>query len=470
MSAQRLEDVGKLLLRILVAGLVASADAAWAQRPSPPPYQIVRHGEDYAYLSEPTRRSDLLDPIKYIPLSASRPDWYLSLGGEVRERVEAFHNTDWQPTSTDGFTLQRYMLSADLHLGPRVRMFANFKSGLQDGRRGGPRPTDEDRLDVHEAFVDLRFGEKKTQVVRVGRREMAFGSQRLVAVRAGPNVRQSFDGISVVVAPGAWRVEAFATKPVRTDAGAFDDDTDHTRTFWGVYATGPLRPLEHAGIDVYYLGLDRKLARFDQGTAAELRESVGARLWRRAAPWDYNFEAVYQWGRFGTGPIRAWTFASDTGLTLAEAAWRPRFGLKADVTSGDRDPGAPTLQTFNPLFPKGAYFGENQLIGPVNHMDLHPSVDLHPVEGVTVTPSWDFFWRESLQDGLYGVPGNLLRPAGGSRSRFVGSQPAMMVTVEIGRHVSIAADWEYFIAGPFLRDTGPAKNVTYVGSWIGYVF
>jgi hypothetical protein len=52
-------------------------------------------------------------------------------------------------------------------------------------------------------------------------------------------------------------LEAFATKPVRTDAGTFDDDTDHTRTFWGVYATGPLRSLEHAGIDLYYLGLDR---------------------------------------------------------------------------------------------------------------------------------------------------------------------------------------------------------------------
>jgi hypothetical protein len=33
-----------------------------------------------------------------------------------------------------------------------------------------------------------------------------------------------------------------------------------------------------------------------------------------------------------------------------------------------------------------------------------------------------------------------------------------MVTVEIGRHVSIVADWEYFIAGPFLRDTDPPRT------------
>lgn len=451
-------------------GLVASAgaEAAWAQRPSPPPYQTVRHDEDYAYLSDPARRSDPLDRIKYIPLSASRPGWYLSLGGEVRQRVEIFKNTDWQPTPTDGFILQKYMLSADLHLGPRVRMFASFKSGLEDGRREGPRPTDEDRLDLHEAFIDVRLGEKKTSIVRVGRREMSFGSQRLVSVRARPNVRQSFDGISVLVAPGAWRLEAFATKPVRTDVGVFDDDPDHARTFWGVYATGPLRLIKHAGIDLYYLGLDRNLARFDQGTAPELRESVGARLWRRAAPWDYNFEVVYQWGRFGRGPIRAWTFASDSGLTL-RTAWHLRFGVKADITSGDDDPTVPTLRSFNPLFPRGSYFGENQLLGPVNHIDVHPSLDLHPFRQVTVTPSWVFFWRESAKDGLYGVPGNLVWPARGASARYVGFQPAVTVTVTVGRHLSIVADWEYFIAGPFLRETGAAKNVTYVGSWIGYV-
>jgi hypothetical protein len=113
-----------------------------------------------------------------------------------------------------------------------------------------------------------------------------------------------------------------------------------------------------------------------------------------------------------------------------------------------QEPGATSTETRSKLGRTfGAYFGEKQLIGPVNHMDLHPSVDLHPVEGVTVTPSWDFFLRESLQDA-----------------------PAVMVTVAIGCHVSIAADGEYFVAGPFLRDTGPARNVTYVGSWIGHVF
>ena len=78
----------------------------------PPPYRTVRHDEDYTYLADPRRRTDWLDPIKHIPLG--RPGWYLSLGGELRERFELFENTDWKPAPADGFLLQKYMLSADL--------------------------------------------------------------------------------------------------------------------------------------------------------------------------------------------------------------------------------------------------------------------------------------------------------------------------------------------------------------------
>ena len=52
------------------------------------------------------------------------------------------------------------------------------------------------------------------------------------------------------------------------------------------------------------------------------------------------------------------------------------------------------LQSFNPLFPRGSYFGENQMIGPVNHIDLHRPWTYTHWKRVTLTPSWDLFWRE----------------------------------------------------------------------------
>jgi hypothetical protein len=96
--------------------------------------------------------------------------------------------------------------------------------------------------------------------------------------------------------------------------------------------------------------------------------------------------------------------------------FRPRFGLKADVASGDRDPADGTLGTFNALFPKGAYFSEADLLGPYNLMDLHPSVQLNLTERISLVPDADFFWRQSTRDGIYCIPGNLIRSGRTSRS------------------------------------------------------
>src|SRR5262245_3637456 len=115
--------------------------------------------------------------------------------------------------------------------------------------------------------------------LRVGRQEIALGSSRLVSFREGPNVRQSFDGVRFAWRRGEWQVDGFATKPVQTKVGVFDDAWDHTRSFWEVYAFGPFHPLPKVKVDLYHLGIDRKRARFDQGIDRESRHSVGARIW-----------------------------------------------------------------------------------------------------------------------------------------------------------------------------------------------
>lgn len=54
--------------------------------------------------------------IKFIPLDKTGTR-YLSIGGEIRERYEYFHNSLWgqEPQDNNGHLLQRYMLHTDLH-------------------------------------------------------------------------------------------------------------------------------------------------------------------------------------------------------------------------------------------------------------------------------------------------------------------------------------------------------------------
>src|SRR4029077_5667617 len=103
-------------------------------------------------------------------------------------------------TDDNGFLLQRYLIHADIHAAPYFRVFGQLQSSLEDFRTGGPRPSDRDDLDLHQAFFDASTwwpdGNKVT--LRAGRQEMAYGSQRLISVRESPNNRLAFDAVRLL--------------------------------------------------------------------------------------------------------------------------------------------------------------------------------------------------------------------------------------------------------------------------------
>lgn len=463
------------LFFILVALLLSRPEAvrAGAGTPvQPPSYRLNRADEDYRYLRDPALRTDFWDPLKYVPFNASG-DMYFSLGGEARERYEYFNHSNWGQDPRDhGYFLQRYFLHGALQMGEHVRIFSQLQSSMEDGRKGGPRPTDEDELDLHQAFLDVKLdlAGDTTFTLRAGRQELAYGTQRIISVREGPNVRQSFDGFRAILRAGEVQIDGFATKPAQTKRHVFDDGPDNTKALWGAYAVMPFTLLPNGNIDLYYIGLFRRTAGFDQGAARETRHSVGTRLWRTEPPLDYNFEALYQWGSFGNGDIQAWTVASDTGYSLTPLPLRPRIGLRADIASGDEDPANQDLQTFNPLFPKGAYFSEAGLIGPANFIDLNPCLDLHLPNKITLIFDWDFFWRESTRDGLYNNAVALVRSGKASDAHYIGSMSQAQLLLDIDRHLSFTAIYGHFFAGRFLKETGPGEDVDYVTTWFTYKF
>ena len=436
-------------------------------------YTLLREDEDWSFLKDPSLRQDFWDPSEVHPLG---PDgWYLSIGGETREVFEQVGNDNWgkQPY-TNTFFLERYMLHTDWHFGKHFRAFVQLKSGLESFRQGGPRPIDEKKLDFEAAFVEIGAGEGDHWVVlQAGRQELNYGSGRLVSVREGPNVRQSFDGARLKSKVGAWRIDALAVRPDLDKPGFFDNVPDHRTAFWGVYATRPWR--RRVSFDSYYLGLDRKSFTYNRGTAQETRHTLGARLWRppatKESDWDFDYEGVWQFGSFGADGIRAWTFASDTGYSFPSAPLQPRISVKADISSGD-DPRSHSLGTFSPIFPVGNYFGvlADTGPGPVNFIDVHPRLQTKLPRGVSISTDLVVQWRESLTDGVYAVPGFLLVPAGGSRARFVGYRPGVEVRWQIDRHAWLQADYGVFFAGEFLKQASPGRNINYTEFWAGYKF
>ena len=465
-----------LVLVFLVGVLPARAQSDETNPPTPDrSYKLLSEDEDWSFLRDPNLREDFWDPIKYIALRGGREDWYLTIGGEAREVWEQIGNDNWgQQPYMNGYFNERYMIHFDVHYGKHVRTFVELKSALNSFRIGGPRTIDEKKLDFQAAFLELgTSGDRNWIKLRVGRQEMDYGSGRLIDVREGPNSRLSFDGFMVKSKIDSWQVDGFAMRPDLDKFGFFDNAPDHTVGFWGVYATRPL-PRKHT-LDVYYLGLNRKEATFERGTAQEVRHSLGARIFQPAATerpgWDFDYEGTWQFGTFGSGNIEAWTIASNTGYRFPTAPLKPRFSVDADIASGDH-PGSKTLGTFNPLYPSGRYFGvlASTGPGPLNFMDIHPKVQLEVPHGVSVFADWIFQWRQSLGDGVYAIPGFLITAADGSQARFVGHRPGTEVQWQANRHLWFQADYGIFFAGPFLKETLPGRNLNYWALGAGYKF
>src|SRR5262249_46498209 len=171
--------------------------------------------------------------------------------------------------------------------------------------------------------------------------------------------------------------------PIRP--AVFDDPPAPARPFWGGYAVHPLPLLPKGNVDLYYLGFENKDAFYVQGAGYELRHTLGTRLWGRPLPWEYNLEYDWQFGTFGPGNIEAWSAAHAIRYNFSDLPLKPRLGLRFDFASGDHDPNTANLQTFNPLFPSGIYFNLLNPVGPLNLIDLHPTVDLYVGEKLTLS-------------------------------------------------------------------------------------
>lgn len=397
-----------------------------------------------------------------------------SFGGEVRQRYERTRNPAFGADAQDprGVWLQRFALHGDWQQPEGWRGFAELQGALESGRAGGPGPTDENRLELQNAFLEAPLPESPEMVarLRIGRQEMQLGSARLVGVRDGPNVRRTFDGARLLLRSRRWAVDAIAVRPRDDRPGAFDDRTDDSRALWGVYGTHPMGAGDPRGIDVYYLGYRNDDAVFDQGRASERRHTLGVRYFGAHGPWDWNVEPMVQFGTFGGRELRAWTIASETGYTWSELRWRPRAMLSANIASGDRDPGDADLETFNPLFPRGNYFSEDATLGPQNFFNAHVFLTLHPSRGWSLTGDYDLFWRLSTKDGVYTPSGAVLRSPGTSEARFVASAFSINSDWSINRNLGFTAIYAHLRPGAFIRESGPAKPVRFLELTVRFRF
>jgi hypothetical protein len=458
---------------ILIATLDLAGSPALAQTTAVrPAYESHRFNEDWSPLRDQALRTDPFDPVKWIPLNGYG-SVNLTLGGEFRARYESSRDPVFglgSPRRND-YTLLRSFLFADLHLGPNARAFVELASGLAPGWAGKPPPTQKDQVDILQAFGELSLPAAGGEIMlRGGRQEMSFGSSRLVSVRESPNIRRAFDGVRAAwVGADDRRIDAFLVRPVAPQLGVFNDSNDRAQLFWGAYATAAIPSMPGLKVDLYYLGLERDDARFAQGTSTERRHTFGTRLFGKRSGFDWNIEAAFQFGSFGTADIRAWTVSGNLGYSFADLPFSPRLGLNADAISGDRNLGDNRLGTFNPLFPKLPYFSEANLAAPANLIDIQPNLTLALSPKLSVTLGWNPLWKQAEADAFYAPPLGPVRGTAGGTGRFIGQQTSAAFEWSATEHLTIGGTYVHYTPGERLKQAG-ARSGDFVAGWAQFIF
>ena len=390
---------------------------------------------------------------------------YVSFGGRLREQVLEGRPDDFGLLGSkriNATLLHRLLVHADWHASSWLRVFGELGDHLEAWRPGGPRPTDKDKLDVQQAFIDLSVTDADASrwMWRVGRQQITLGNYRLVAPRENANILIAFNGSVLQWEHGGWTLRAIDLQPVLNRPGVFNDVTDPTQKLTGLYAT-------HVGNatapswDIYELGFHNTQGKLYRLSGDEQRQSYGARLYGKTPRWDYDIEPIIQHGNLGGHPISAWAFFSTTGYTFADVPWTPRLGLRADYASGSAHPGLGTSGTFHPLIGPSPLLTDANLNTAANLIAIDPSVQLHVTKKVKLGVHLVQLWRASTADAFYGRGQIPIIAGNASTARHIGSFHRATLAWDANRYVDFALDVTRFKQGAFAK-AGHALAGNYV--------
>lgn len=391
----------------------------------------------------------------------------LTLGADARfksQMLDAPH-LGVEGELSDSWILLRALAHADLHIGDHARVFAQL--GAHDALDHNDRnPTDDDKLDLNQAFFDLsgEWGAARA-TLRLGRQELGLGSPRYVTLRDNTNLRQRHDLARLIVTDGPWRADLFSGRPTDDRVGAFDDRPDPDQEFFGARLQ---RRFGDVTADLEYYDLSRDDFTMAGVTANDRRRSAGFRLAGDVGDYDFDAELLSQSGSFGDQDVSAIGGAVDFGRTFEDAPLTPRVGARLTYGSGDSDPLDNKQETFAPPFPRNGWFGQTGLSSFSNSVEAATTLDLEPRDDTMVEFKLGGLWRADTNDFVYAGTSTALAGTRGGEA-FATVTASALAIWRADDNVTMSVYASVVFPSDHLRSIG-ADVVNYVQTSVSYRF
>ena len=356
---------------------------------------------------------------------------------------------------------------ADLRIAGQVQMFLQLQSDTAPGKE--PRsPVDQDRLGIEQGFVAVSEPLGGGEVgIRIGRQENGFDLQRFLSVRDGPNVRQSYDGVSIAYTRGPWRFITLYTHPVENRDFSYFDDYSSPHLMLDLVRI-ERQVTSSSSLSAYVGQFRQDDVRFPSVSGNERRDLVEIRYAGVSGRVDWDAEAMSQNGSIGAQAIRAWATGVVIGRTLDSMRFRPRVSVQFDAASGDKSPTDDQLNTFNTLFPSGGhYFTTAGYTTYANLVHIKTALSLSPLTNMKLSSAIGVEWRETIADAIYTLPDVPIPDTAGRGGRYVGTYCQFRADWGLTPHIALALEAVHFVAGTTVVSVG-GGDTNYLGIEVRY--
>lgn len=408
-------------------------------------YQGVFYDNKFQYVLDPCYKDFYLgDSFKRIP---GVHKTHIDLGGQYRMRFHDEQNFRGLGLNgvDDDFLLHRTRLFANVELGKRGRLFAEYLDALSTNETFAPRAIEENRSDFLNLFYDAPLLQEKDEslTARVGRQEILLGDERLISPLDWANTRRTFDGSRLLWRSKSFQSDAFWLMPLRTNVRDFDGP-NRNQQLYGTYSTYRFNDTDL--VDTCYLAFDDDLTGYRV-------DNFGARLYE-----DMNGLLVDLWGNYQFGrnvddsSHQAGAFTVGLGHA-SKKDWKPTLWVYFDWASGGSDLGAG--EGFFHFFPLAhKYLGFMDLYGRRNIESPNLRFTFNPSEKLQVLVWYYYLFLENKNDTPYSVVMTPFAPGVTPGSAELGHEIDLLATYALTPRTSLLGGYSHFFSGDYYDTPG----------------
>ncbi len=379
-----------------------------------------------------------------------------TVGGGFRVRYHKEQN--FRPTTAlpnrigltgadDSFLLKRTRLWFNHAPTDSFRVYTELMDAVSVNETHLPRGLDENRLDLHQLYIDTDLNDSLH--IKVGRQNVGMGSQRILSsgLAASPewaNARRAHDGIVFEKQVSTGILKSFWLQPVAIQPNQ-PDRTNHKKSFYGLYLEG--EQTETRRTDVYWIAMQDQISGIQTDT-------LGGFMKGRGRDWQYEFEGGVQLGRQAAGnEYTAGFLFAGLGREFS-APFNGDIWFMYDWGSGSDEPG----ESFHHNLPLGhRYMGFMDMFGRSNIHDINIRFTSDLTENATLLVWYHYFaLANNNTTGPYNV--NMTpfagHPLATTSSRDIGHEIDLRLSIDLREQNNLTVGYSYFFSGSYYNQPG----------------